>query len=188
MYSSILEDTEWGRGVVPPHHITATTWKMSIIAQQKLMTRRNILCFLCCRYVEFNLVYDRGVKFGLATPGSRIESILMSLPLTARWDNTALKLSARLPYFSNGYSVLPGNELTLHPQVGVHAWACQRVQRGRDAGGFTEPQRVGVTAVFTGLHVRMDKTSMKEPFISFYNELTCLLSVAVDSVLTWIIW
>ncbi|CAB1444717.1 unnamed protein product [Pleuronectes platessa] len=38
------------------------------------------------RYVEFNLVYDRGVKFGLATPGSRIESILMSLPLTARWE------------------------------------------------------------------------------------------------------
>uniref|UniRef100_A0A4W5P657 coproporphyrinogen oxidase n=1 Tax=Hucho hucho TaxID=62062 RepID=A0A4W5P657_9TELE len=35
------------------------------------------------RYVEFNLVYDRGVKFGLATPGSRIESILMALPLTA---------------------------------------------------------------------------------------------------------
>ncbi|XP_037530551.1 oxygen-dependent coproporphyrinogen-III oxidase, mitochondrial [Nematolebias whitei] len=38
------------------------------------------------RYVEFNLVYDRGVKFGLATPGSRIESILMSLPLTATWE------------------------------------------------------------------------------------------------------
>ncbi|XP_061635439.1 oxygen-dependent coproporphyrinogen-III oxidase, mitochondrial [Phyllopteryx taeniolatus] len=38
------------------------------------------------RYVEFNLVYDRGVKFGLATPGSRIESILMSLPLSARWE------------------------------------------------------------------------------------------------------
>ncbi|XP_027009852.2 oxygen-dependent coproporphyrinogen-III oxidase, mitochondrial [Tachysurus fulvidraco] len=38
------------------------------------------------RYVEFNLVYDRGVKFGLATPGSRIESIIMSLPLTARWE------------------------------------------------------------------------------------------------------
>lgn len=38
------------------------------------------------RYVEFNLVYDRGTKFGLFTPGARIESILMSLPLTARWQ------------------------------------------------------------------------------------------------------
>lgn len=38
------------------------------------------------RYVEFNLVHDRGTKFGLETPGSRTESILMSLPLTARWQ------------------------------------------------------------------------------------------------------
>ncbi|XP_075919572.1 oxygen-dependent coproporphyrinogen-III oxidase, mitochondrial [Petromyzon marinus] len=38
------------------------------------------------RYVEFNLLHDRGTKFGLATPGSRTESILMSLPLTARWE------------------------------------------------------------------------------------------------------
>lgn len=38
------------------------------------------------RYVEFNLVYDRGTKFGLYTPGARYESILMSLPLTARWE------------------------------------------------------------------------------------------------------
>ncbi|KAI5818927.1 coproporphyrinogen iii oxidase-like protein [Pyronema omphalodes] len=38
------------------------------------------------RYVEFNLVHDRGTKFGLNTPHARIESILMSLPLTARWQ------------------------------------------------------------------------------------------------------
>ncbi len=37
------------------------------------------------RYVEFNLVWDRGTKFGLRTNG-RTESILMSLPVTARWE------------------------------------------------------------------------------------------------------
>ncbi|KAK4186031.1 putative coproporphyrinogen III oxidase mitochondrial precursor [Podospora australis] len=37
------------------------------------------------RYVEFNLVHDRGTSFGLNTPGARVESILMSMPLTASW-------------------------------------------------------------------------------------------------------
>lgn len=73
--------TSCGRAFLPSY--------VPIVERRRAMEygeqERNFQLYRRGRYVEFNLVYDRGTIFGLQTNG-RTESILMSLPPLVRWE------------------------------------------------------------------------------------------------------
>jgi len=68
------------RNVLAPYIVIAERRRHEPYTEEE----RRFQFFRRGRYVEFNLIYDRGTSFGLATQG-RVESILMSLPPLAGW-------------------------------------------------------------------------------------------------------
>lgn len=70
-----------GDSYVPAYQPIMNTRKTTPFTERE----RDFQLYRRGRYVEFNLVYDRGTLFGLQT-GGRTESILMSLPPLVRWE------------------------------------------------------------------------------------------------------
>jgi len=70
-----------GNSFVPAYQPIMAARKGEAFTEQQ----RDFQLYRRGRYVEFNLVYDRGTLFGLQT-GGRTESILMSLPPLVRWE------------------------------------------------------------------------------------------------------
>jgi coproporphyrinogen III oxidase len=72
---------ECGKAFIPAYEPIVQRRKTTEYGERE----RNFQLYRRGRYVEFNLVYDRGTIFGLQTNG-RTESILMSLPPLVRWE------------------------------------------------------------------------------------------------------
>jgi coproporphyrinogen III oxidase len=69
-----------GNAFLPAYSEIITRRRDSAYGEQE----RDWQCYRRGRYVEFNLVFDRGTHFGLQS-GGRTESILMSLPPLVKW-------------------------------------------------------------------------------------------------------
>ena len=67
------------------------------------------------RYVEFNLLWDRGTKFGIESEG-RTESILMSLPTTAKWYYDYVPHENSVEHIVQSFYLQPQDWVNLNPK------------------------------------------------------------------------
>ena len=90
VYFSIIKKKNWEKDFSFVRDVGITfknIFRQIILKKQKMKWNKKdkeIQYLKRGRYVEFNLLYDRGTKFGLQT-GGNVEGILMSLPPLAKW-------------------------------------------------------------------------------------------------------
>ena len=77
-------DFAFTQGVGRPSSTSTPPWSAAISRRRGPMPTAHEQLVRRGRYVEFNLLYDRGTMFGLKT-GGNVNSILSSLPPEVRW-------------------------------------------------------------------------------------------------------
>ena len=91
IFFDYLQSDDWGKDFEFVQSVGKHFHDFSIEVIKKLKEQswteqeRNIQLLKRSRYAEFNLLHDRGTRFGLET-GGNIDAILMSMPPLAKWE------------------------------------------------------------------------------------------------------